>query len=45
MGVWWGSSALTVAKPFPFAHEPWNKDLKEIMKRIWKNDPTLTEAL
>ncbi len=44
MGVWWGSSALTAAERFPFADKPWKEDVKEMMKRIWENDPTFIEA-
>ncbi len=33
------------AEPFPFAHKPWSENAKEIMKRIWGNDPTFIEAM
>ncbi len=44
MGVLWGSSALTAAEYFPFAGMSWDEDVKTVMQRIWKNDPTFIEA-
>jgi hypothetical protein len=38
------SSALTAAGRFPFAHKPWDEDMKEMMKRIWENDPAFIET-
>ncbi len=44
MGMWCGSSVLTAAEPFPFGDERWNPYVKEIMKRLWENDPTYVDA-
>ncbi len=39
-----GSGALTAAERFPFADKSWRADVKNMMKRIWENDPTFIET-
>ncbi len=44
MGMLWGSSTLIAAESFPFADKIWQEHVKEMMKRIWENDPIFIEA-